>query len=233
MLGIYFSGTGNTKYCIEKFLSFFGTNIPAISIENENVLKELKKHKKIAFAYPIYFSNLPKIVHDFIELHGNFFLGKEIFIISTMGLFSGDGTGCSARLLKRYGANIVGGLHLKMPDCISDEKILKRSFKKDKLLIEHTNKKIEKSCYMLKNGTPTREGLNILYHITGLLGQRLWFYNKTRHYSDKLKIDASKCIGCGKCVSNCPMHNLTIINRENVQCVTAVSISAQNKQLLF
>lgn len=214
MIGIYFSGTGNTKYCIEKFLSFLGTNISAISIEDENVLKEIKKHKKIVFAYPIYFSNLPKIVYDFIELNGEIFRKKEIFIISTMGLFSGDGAGCSARLLKHYGANIVGGLHLKMPDCISDEKMLKHSLEKNKLLIENANEKIEKSCNKLKNGTPTREGLNILYHIAGLFGQRLWFYNKTRHYSNKLKINASKCIGCGKCVSNCPMHNLSIVNNK-------------------
>lgn len=239
MIGIYFSGTGNTKYCIEKFLSFFETTIPAISIENKSALEEIKKHKKIVFAYPVYFSNLPKIVHDFITMYGEVFREKDIFIISTMGLFSGDGAGCSARLLKHYGANIIGGLHLKMPDCISDEKLLKRSLQKNKLLIKNANRKIEESCNMLKNGTPTHEGLNILYHITGLLGQRLWFYNKTQSYCDKLKITVSKCVGCSKCVSYCTMHNLSIVNNKAVSkgrctmCYRCINICPQQAVTLL
>ena len=43
-----------------------------------------------------------------------------------MGLFSGDGAGILARRLRKYGAQIIGGLHLKMPDSIADEKALKR-----------------------------------------------------------------------------------------------------------
>jgi len=32
MIGIYFSGTGNTKYCIEKFLEECGDDIKSYSI---------------------------------------------------------------------------------------------------------------------------------------------------------------------------------------------------------
>ena len=52
-------------------------------------------------------------------------------MIATMGLFSGDGAGVLARLLKKYGAKITGGLHLKMPDSIADEKVLKRPLEKN------------------------------------------------------------------------------------------------------
>ncbi|MDE6203662.1 MAG: 4Fe-4S binding protein, partial [Lachnospiraceae bacterium] len=34
--------------------------------------------------------------------------------------------------------------------------------------------------------------------------------NKTKRYTDKIKIDRQKCIGCGKCVGLCPMNNLSI-----------------------
>lgn len=43
-----------------------------------------------------------------------------------------------------------------------------------------------------------------------MFGQRLYFYNKTKKYNDKLKIDISKCIGCGKCVELCPMKNIDL-----------------------
>ena len=60
-----------------------------------------------------------------------------------MGLFSGDGAGCSARLFKKYGANIIGGLHLKMPNCIGDVKALKKSLEENKLVVKKANIKIK------------------------------------------------------------------------------------------
>ena len=212
MLGVYFSGTGNTKYCVEEFVKRNEECAEVISIEDKRVINAIKDNKFIVFAYPIYFSNLPKMVRDFINVNKEIFKNKDIFIICTMGLFSGDGAGCSARLFKKYGANIVGGLHLKMPDCIGDEKLLKKSKEDNIKLIKEATIKIENAVDSLKKGKPTKEGLNIFYHIAGLFGQRLWFYNKTKNYTDKINIDESKCVGCGLCVKLCPMKNLELSN---------------------
>jgi len=100
MLGIYFSGTGNTKHCVETFIKQYDSTATSLSIENPDVLKAMATHDTIVFGYPVYFSCLPKIVSDFITNHKTYFYHKKIYIIATMGLFSGDGTGCSARLLK-------------------------------------------------------------------------------------------------------------------------------------
>lgn len=127
-----------------------------------------------------------------------------------MGLFSGDGTGCSARLFQKYSATILGGLHLKMPDCIGDEKVLKKSVEANQELILQADKKITNAAFRLKEGTPHREGLGFLYHMAGLFGQRLWFYGKTTSYKHKPNIDLEKCIGCGCCTAVCPMKNITI-----------------------
>ncbi len=210
MLGVYFSGTGNTKYCIEKFLSAYDSTAKTVALENAAALNEIAQHQDIVLAYPIYYSNLPKIVRDFMTENSGVWKGKRIFIIATMGLFSGDGAGLSARLLKKYGARILGGLHVKMPDCICDVKALKRTYPQNKQIVERANEKLIWAARKLKEGKPTREGLGLLYHLAGLFGQRLYFYNKTRRYSDKLKIDTSACIGCGKCVTVCPMDNLTL-----------------------
>lgn len=127
-----------------------------------------------------------------------------------MGLFSGDGTGCSARLLEKFGTHITGGLHLKMPDCIGDEKALKRTKEQNHLLVMAAENKIKEAAENLKRGNPARQGLGFWYHMAGLFGQRLWFYNKTKKYSDKLHIEKEKCIGCGICVSACPMDNISL-----------------------
>lgn len=123
---------------------------------------------------------------------------------------NGDGTGILARRLQKYGAQITGGLHLKMPDSIADVKALKRSVEKNKELVREAEKKIDDAVRNIKNGKPPQEGIGFLNHMAGLFGQRLYFCHKTKQYTDKVKIDAQKCVGCGKCVGLCPMKNLSV-----------------------
>lgn len=208
MLGIYFSGTGNSKYCIEKFLQLHDGKSKAFSIEDDELIKHISEHSDIVFSYPVQYSNVPKILNDFILDNKTLWKDKRVFIIATMGLFSGDGAGVLGRLLIRYGAGVIGGLHLKMPDSICDEKVLKRSLEKNQKLIFRAEKKIEKSVGCLKSGKPTRDGLSVLSRIIGLFGQRLYFGGMTKHYSDKLKINTETCICCKKCISLCPMKNI-------------------------
>ena len=216
MIGLYFSGTGNTKFCIEYFLGSVNSSATAYSIEDCKAIEEISKHDEIIFGYPVYYSNLPKIVSDFIISNSALWNGKKIFVIATMALFSGDGTGVAARLFEKYGAEITGGLHLEMPDCIADVKVLKRAYEKNHTIVEKAKKKITISAQKYKLGKPTREGLNLCYRMAGFLGQRLYFMNKTKSYTDKLKINPVNCIGCGKCANVCPMNNIDIIERKAV-----------------
>lgn len=216
MLGVYFSGTGNTRHCVEKFVKQYDHSNIAIPIETPNLNKILIEHNIIVFGYPIYFSNAPKIVRDFITENKVLFHSKEIFIIATMGLFSGDGAGCTARLFRKYHAKVIGGLHLKMPDCIGDEKVLKKTLEANKEIVRQADAKIVLAVAKLKKGVPTKEGLNFFYHIAGLFGQRLWFYGKTLTYKEKPDIDKQKCIGCRRCSELCPMHNIEIVNGKAV-----------------
>lgn len=218
MIGVYFSGTGNTKYCVSEFLRYYNDKKEneIYSIEDKNCISKIKESKDIVFAYPIYYSDIPIIVKDFLNNNKDVFKDKNIFLIATMGLFSGDGTGCSARLLKRYGANIIGGLHLKMPDCIGDVKLLKKSIKQNKAIIKQADLKIKRTVINIKKGKYSKEGLHFLNHITGLFGQRLWFYNKTLKLKDKLNIDYDKCVSCGRCSINCPTKNLKMIDNKPI-----------------
>lgn len=212
MIGVYFSGTGNTKHCVEKFMREYDPAGETISIEAENAVQEICRHSEIIIGYPVQFSNIPKILQDFIADNSYIWKGKKVFIIATMGLFSGDGAGIPARLLTKHGAIIIGGLHLKMPDSIGDEKALKRTLVQNQELVRKAEQKIEASAQKLKDGHPSQDGMGCLNHLAGLFGQRLYFCSKTKAYSDKLKIDRNRCIQCGKCVSLCPMRNISLEN---------------------
>ena len=212
MLGVYFSGTGNTRHWVETFVGCCDDTGEAISIENPGSGRLLSEHDFIVFGYPVYYSNIPKIVGDFISNHKSCFQNKKIFIIATMGMLSGDGAGCAARMLKKHGATIVGGLHLTMPDCIGDEKALKKSLEAKKEMIKKTDEKILRAAENIKHGTPSQDGLNAVSRMAGFFMQRLWFSQMTSFYKNKPKIDREKCNGCGRCASLCPMKNMEVIH---------------------
>ena len=209
MNAIYLSGSGNTKHVVTLLLNELGNTGICAPIESEDAMKALEGDE-ILIAYPTMFSNIPYLVRDFINSHGSSWKGKKIFLITTMGLFAGDGTGCAARLLKKYGAEITGGLQIVMPDSIGDCKALKKSKEQNKAIIDKADKRIIDAARKMREGNYPKEGLSFAAHLAGLFGQRLWFYNKTTGYTDKVRIDPSKCIGCGICAKNCPTQNIKI-----------------------
>ena len=180
MIGIYFSGTGNSRYVLDVFLQQYNDDSVIFSIEDEKLIEQLNNHDELIFSYPVQYSTVPKILRDFINKNSNVWNGKKVFIIATMGLFSGDGAGVLGRLLKHHGAIIN-----------------------------------------IKRGKYPQEGLGILYRIAGFFGQRLWFGYKTRNYSNQLKVDKDKCVGCSKCVKICPTKNIQIKDgkaKANAKC---------------
>ena len=213
MIGVYFSGTGNSRYAIELFCREYDKETKVYSIEDEDVVSAAKGADMITFAYPVQYSTVPKILRDFITDNSDIWKDKKVFVIATMGLFSGDGSGSLGRLLESFGAEVIGGLHLKMPDSIGDEKALKHPLEKNKERVRNAGLKIKESVKLLRNGQPTQEGIGPLYRMAGLFGQRLYFGHNTKNYSDKLKVDSGKCIGCGKCEKLCPMGNITITDK--------------------
>lgn len=216
MIGVYFSGTGNTKHCVTKLVNGMNKCAPIYALESDQTLQAISESETIFFGYPVYYSNLPKIVKEFIVCNKSAFQGKKIFIVATMGLFSGDGAGCSARLFKKFGATILGGLHIKMPDCIGDVKMLKKSAEQNRAIIAEADKKLSDSINKIKNENYPKEGLNVFYHMAGLLGQRLYFQGKTKHWFKKIKVDTKKCIGCGLCTKLCPMNNISLSDKKIV-----------------
>ena len=142
MIGIYLSGTGNTKHCVERLVSLLDVTAECIPLETPHITDTLEKQSTIILGYPTQFSNAPFMVRDFIRKNRCLWNGKSVFCLNTMGLFSGDGTGCAARLLKKYGAQILGGVQIKMPDSVCDNKLLKKEHGR-----KQANRQMRRSAY--------------------------------------------------------------------------------------
>ena len=217
MLGIYFSGTGNTRHCVERFVSEIDSNTKCFSIEDNGVINEMEQQKTIVFGFPIYYSNIPKIAKDFISENKKSFADKKVFIITTKGLFNAFGVGYARRMFKDCGAEFIGSLQLNMPDNIRDMLIMEIAFSKNyKKVIDKADRKIIKAAEKFKAKNPTKSGLNPFNYIIGFILKILWFYPKTDKYINAPKVVHDKCNGCGKCVKLCPMQNLKIADGKAV-----------------
>lgn len=69
MIGIYFSGTGNSKYAAELFCKELDKESGTYSIENEEAITAIKNADLVVIAYPVQFSTVPKIMRDYVTDH--------------------------------------------------------------------------------------------------------------------------------------------------------------------
>ena len=66
MLGIYLSGTGNTKYCVTKLVKLIDASADVVPLEDEFIIDKIKRNETVILGYPTQFSNAPYMVRDFI-----------------------------------------------------------------------------------------------------------------------------------------------------------------------
>ena len=57
MIGIYLSGTGNTKHCVEKLVNLLDAAAECIPLEAPHVTETLEKQSTIILGYPTQFFN--------------------------------------------------------------------------------------------------------------------------------------------------------------------------------
>ena len=163
MIGIYLSGTGNTKHCVEKLVNLLDDTARCIPLETPYIINMLENE-------------------------------------NTMGLFSGDGTGCTARLLKKYGAEILGGLQIKMPDSVCDSKLLKKGIEERlwfyRKTIYYTDKlKISDSCIGC-----------------GLCSKECPM--KNIKMKENRAVPGKRCTMCYRCISLCPQKAITLLGKK-------------------
>lgn len=70
------------------------------SIEDNAIIEAVKNADMLVFAYPIQYSTVPKILRDFIIDNKELWKSKKVFVVATMGLFSGDGAECDRKIFR-------------------------------------------------------------------------------------------------------------------------------------
>lgn len=206
VLIVYFSGTGNTKKVAERYKLAFqeGGNeveLRALPAEGET---DLDEYDLIGFGYPIHAFNAPANVLRFAKSLKKCSAEKRAFIFKTSGepvRMSDVSSLKLIRILKKRGVLVTNEYQYVMPYNI----IFRHSDEMAYRMWETAQKVIPVDCREILSGTPRKAKKMFL-------GGFFAWVLRIEHWGGRLlgrhyKV-TKDCIHCGKCVKNCPEHNI-------------------------
>ena len=113
---VYFSGTGNSKYCADMLADILcDEKISAFNFIRDGIAAELLSEKPWVFVAPTYAWRLPRIFSDFIR-SGSFAGSKDAYFIMTCGSEIGNAHKSNTALCKEKRFNCKGTLEVIMPE---------------------------------------------------------------------------------------------------------------------
>ncbi|MEG2484794.1 MAG: EFR1 family ferrodoxin [Clostridia bacterium] len=214
----YFSGTGNTWWVANKINGYFNNYIgdsTIVAIDNvsrKEINEYIKYSEIIGFGYPIYGSDIPKPMKDFMLSMRNL-KNKEILLFCTQSSFSGDGTQIAKKYLSSTNCIFRWAKHFIMPNNISVPQGIKlmsytNDAKKINKILSKTDEDIYTFCsYILDNVTHLQD-FNTFSTLLGL-AQRPVYSLLSRNFNKIFSIDDDKCSCCGTCLKICPVNNIS------------------------
>ncbi len=213
----YFSGTGNTWWVAHKLTDEFCHNdcnakaysIEAISPDDAKLL--INEADIVGFGYPIYGSDLPQIMKDFIwKLEP--VQEKKAFVFCTQWLWSGDGARLGASFLTPKGFKVDWGEHFLMPNnvCISMIPFLPytNEYSRFESKLRRSGQKAAQFVGSMLKGTKALRGFNRGAQFLGAI-QRVPFRKGFGKMRNSIGINNDRCFRCQLCVNNCPSGNIT------------------------
>ena len=176
---------------------------------------ELGANEPLGFVFPIYGWSLPDIVRTFLQrLRIEGYNHQYVYFAVTCG----DDVGVADRPIRRVLAD--AGLHLDAgySGCMPDSYVCLPGFDVDKP--DEREEKYSAFGPRVKEIAEQVKRRAVVMDIkrgrfpwlkTNVLG---WYFRKYL-ITDKPFRTTDDCIGCGKCVSVCPLHNITLEGQES------------------
>lgn len=205
---VYFTGTGNSRYCAEMIAGLIGDEtVDAVKYIKSGTQAELKSEKPWVFVCPIYVSAPPLIFKDFIasaKLEGS----KEAYFVMTCASGMGAAPYYCKKLCEDKELEYMGTAQVEMPqnylilfkmnDPESSHEIVAAAQPK----IEALAGKIASHEEFDDPGT---KGWEILSTKMVLAPYYKWFMKAKAFYA------TGECVSCGKCAASCPLNNIKLV----------------------
>ncbi|MDD1763596.1 MAG: EFR1 family ferrodoxin [Methanobacteriaceae archaeon] len=203
----YFSGTGNTYLVVrkmQKVLEELGMEVQLRRIE-ESGPEDVDISKTIGVGFPVAILSTYPMVWDFIE-NLPMAQGTEIFMVDTLGGFSGGIVGPIRRKVKIRGYKPVGACEIVMPSNIFYIQDQRASTQK----IEKGLGSADEYARRLVEGKTSWSRVPLIsdfIYFISILSWKLTAWKIHQRYL-KFKTHKEKCNQCGICADLCPTHNI-------------------------
>ena len=216
----YFSGTGNTWWVsteLKKELEVLNNSVEMHSLENpifsekDLINQKINKADHIIIGYPVYGSDMPKNMRDFVKNLPKTSDNKKISIFCTQAGFSGDANIYFKKDLTSKGyffnqsiqIDLTTNLHVEMlPFSLCKPANVKKIEKKKRKAL----KKIKLFADIINKNDKYIEGRRIYQKLLG--GLQRHFFNKYEvRFARYFKFLNNKCNRCKLCTENCPANN--------------------------
>ncbi len=213
----YFSGTGNTRWAAHKVADALGDRLVDMAHEmrlhaddTEELVYRLEEGERVGFMYPVHGWRPPVLVRKFVSrlrLHDA--EAAYTYVVCTAGDTVGEAEDIFEKDLEAVGVRVDSAISLLMPESyvgmpFMDVDTVEREQMKKKAADERLARFIAdiergaKGVCDLTIGRWPRINSRLIGSV---------FVNKL--ITDRpFRVDAGKCVGCGKCASVCPVEDI-------------------------
>ena len=206
---LYFSGTGNSEYTARRIGKEIDDEVINLfdKIRNRDY-SDMKSERPWVIVVPAYAWRIPRIVSDWLEKI-NFSGNREIYFVMTCGGSIGNAGKYLETLCAKKNMNYRGCAEIVMPE---NYIALFSTPAKDKALqiMNQSENIIDRTALHIKNGDklPKREISFGDKVNSGIINDLFYpvFVHAKKFYATE------SCISCGKCVTVCPLKNISIEN---------------------
>lgn len=219
----YFSGTGNTWWAssvLKSELENLDGTVDMYSLENpllKNegfIVQEIEKADHVIVGYPIYGSDLPANMNDFIYALPKVSGDKKFSAFCTQAGFSGDGCIFFRKVVEEKGYKFLQSFQIDLTTNFHVAMLPFSLFKpaegkKLEKIKAKASAKIKKVAGKIAENVEYIEGKRFYQILMGGL-QRSFFRRGKKKLPAKFKFSKERCIKCKLCVSTCPTENLVL-----------------------
>ena len=202
----YFSGTGNTYLIVQKMAEVFrekGVTVNLFRMENSNP-ENIDVSHTIGLGFPVAVQTTYRFVWDFIEDMPEG-AGAEVFMVDTLGGFSGAIVGPLKKFLQGIGYKPIGAKEIIMPSNFLPKTIDEA---KDEEKRQKGIQEAEKFAKELMDGKAAWKDQTIFADLFASLCKGQFVWNIFAKEGDKFRIKEDACKKCGLCAKLCPVGNI-------------------------
>lgn len=210
---LYFSGTGNSEYTAKRIAEYIDDDcINLFDKLKSKDYSEIKSDKPFVIVTPTYAWQIPHILRDWIN--STVFSGNsQIYFVLTCGGEIGNALKYARKLSEDKGFDYMGCVEILMPEnyiAMFDAPETQQALE----IVDTAESDIKATALRIKNGEMLNvKGVHLIDRVKSSI-VNLIFYPVFVHA--KKFVVSDKCIGCARCVTDCVMSNISLVDGKPV-----------------